>query len=162
MQRNLSILVNKSSSPPSPRPAATGWISGAQFAQFASTATDAHRLCTTPGGWVERFGDDVLISYKDEAAQAALLAGLRSWREANGLQSKRIFGKFLPRQNEERIAPVLLEGDVTLPLDTVVMENGVRYGLDFGAGYSAGLFIDQRANRAYVGRVAPLRLLNTF
>src|SRR6186713_221031 len=127
MQRNLSILVNKSSSPPSPRPAATGWISGAQFAQFASTATDAHRLCTTPGGWVERFGDDVLISYKDEAAQAALLAGLRSWTVGNAFEPRRVLGKFLPRQNEERIAPTLLEGDATLSLDTVVMENGVRY-----------------------------------
>src|SRR5688572_13827911 len=105
MQRNLSSLVNKSSPPPPPRLSAGGWISGAQFAHFASTATGAHRLCTTSGGWVERLGDDVLISYKDEAAQVALLAGLRSWTGANAFQPKRIFGKFLPRQNEERIAP---------------------------------------------------------
>jgi 23S rRNA (cytosine1962-C5)-methyltransferase len=43
-----------------------------------------------------------------------------------------------------------------------VVENGVRYGLDFGAGYSAGLFIDQRANRSFVRHAAPRRLLNTF
>lgn len=35
------------------------------------------------------------------------------------------------------------------PLDApfVVRENGVRYGIDFRAGYSQGLFLDQRDNR---------------
>jgi 23S rRNA (cytosine1962-C5)-methyltransferase len=62
----------------------------------------------------------------------------------------------------------LLEGDATLPLTAVVTERGVRYGVDFGAGYSAGLFIDQRANRAWLRQWlgqrphSPLRLLNTF
>jgi 23S rRNA (cytosine1962-C5)-methyltransferase len=34
--------------------------------------------------------------------------------------------------------------------------------LDFAAGYSAGLFIDQRANRALVRRAGVKRMLNTF
>ncbi len=38
----------------------------------------------------------------------------------------------------------------------------MRFGLDFGAGYSAGLFIDQRANRTFVRSGSPRRLLNTF
>jgi 23S rRNA (cytosine1962-C5)-methyltransferase len=104
----------------------------------------------------------VLISHKDAAARDLLLAGLREWSAANDFKARRVFGKFLPLQNEERLAPVLLEGDAALPLVTVVEEQGVRFGLDFGAGYSAGLFIDQRANRAFVRRSAPRRLLNTF
>ena len=38
----------------------------------------------------------------------------------------------------------------------------MRYGLDFAGGYSAGLFIDQRANRARLRAWKPSRLLNTF
>jgi 23S rRNA (cytosine1962-C5)-methyltransferase len=47
-------------------------------------------------------------------------------------------------------------------METVVREAGLQYGLDFAAGYSAGLFIDQRANRNFVRRIAPKKLLNTF
>jgi 23S rRNA (cytosine1962-C5)-methyltransferase len=132
------------------------------LANFAVASTTAHRLATTPNGWVERFGEDVLISYKDDATREALRDGLKMWATANGYAPRRIFGKFLPRQNADRIAPALIEGDATLPLMTVVEENGMRFGLNFGAGYSAGLFIDQRANRAFVRREAPRRLLNTF
>jgi 23S rRNA (cytosine1962-C5)-methyltransferase len=145
--------------PQSPSPE---WLPGRQYQAFAAAGTDAHRLCTIGTGWVERFGNDVLISHKDDASLEILRKGLEIWVEANGFRPRRVFGKFLPKQNEERIAPILIQGDVTLPLLTTVAENGVRYGLDFGAGYSAGLFIDQRANRAFVHRAAPRRLLNTF
>lgn len=138
------------------------WLSSAQLVDFDHAETDAHRLCTTATGWVERFGRDVLLSYKDDTARDTLLGGLHVWAEDHGFRPQRVFGKFLPKQNEERIAPTLIEGDSTLPLLTVVREHGVRYGLDFGAGYSAGLFIDQRANRSFVRRAAPRRLLNTF
>jgi 23S rRNA (cytosine1962-C5)-methyltransferase len=132
------------------------------LAAFAVASTNAHRLVTVDGGWVERFGEDVLISYKDEATRDELQAGAERWGRENTYAARRIFGKFLPRQNAERVAPTLLAGDAALPMVTVVEENGMRFGLDFAAGYSAGLFIDQRANRAYVQRVAPRRLLNTF
>jgi 23S rRNA (cytosine1962-C5)-methyltransferase len=132
------------------------------LAAFTAAATNAHRLCTSPAGWVERFGADVLISYKDEAAREVFLEGLRGWSEEHDFAARRIFGKLLPRQNEDRAAPTLLAGDAALPLVTTVEENGMRFGLDFGAGYSAGLFIDQRANRACVRRSKVRRLLNTF
>lgn len=138
------------------------WLSPRQFAAFAAAETDAHRIVSSPTGWIERFGPDVLLSYKDEATRDTLLAGFREWTASQQFIPRRIFGKFLPLQNIERAAPTLLEGDDSLPLITSIFENGIRYGLDFGAGYSAGLFIDQRANRAFVHRCAPRRLLNTF
>jgi 23S rRNA (cytosine1962-C5)-methyltransferase len=138
------------------------WLSDTQLAAFAAASTDAHRLVTSPMGWVERFGEDVLISFKDDATRDILRDGVKTWADEHGYSPRRIFGKFLPLQNAERIAPVLLEGDAALPLTTVTLENGMRFGLDFGAGYSAGLFIDQRANRAFVRRAAPRRVLNTF
>ncbi len=138
------------------------WLSGATLAGFAAAQTNAHRLGTAPGGWVERFAGDVLISHKDGAARDAALAGLAAWSAQHGFTAERVFGKHLPRQNEDRAAPVLLAGDAAAPLGTVVEENGMRFGLDFAAGYSAGLFIDQRANRALVRRGGGRRLLNTF
>jgi 23S rRNA (cytosine1962-C5)-methyltransferase len=150
-------------SPSSPSRKSPGvWLPATQLGTFAAAGTNAHRLCTIPDGWVERFGADVLISYKDDDARDTLLRGLREWSAHHELAVQRVFGKFLPKQNEERAAPQLLEGDAALPLVTSVEENGVRYGLDFSAGYSAGLFLDQRANRAFVRRTAPRRLLNTF
>ena len=57
---------------------------------------------------------------------------------------------------------MLLRGDAAAPLVTAIVENSIRYGLDFAAGYSAGFFIDQRENRGRVRRGQPRRLLNTF
>jgi len=138
------------------------WISPELFAAFEAGQTTAHRLFTSPNVWVERLGRDVLISFKTDAARDAALSGLREWEARTGFSSERVFSRFLPRQNAERVAPVLMEGDPDASLHTVVTEKGVRYGIDFGAGYSAGLFIDQRANRAFVRQRAPKRLLNTF
>ncbi len=104
----------------------------------------------------------MLISYKTEAARDAAAGGLRAWEAQTGFRSERVFARFLPRQNPERVAPVLLAGDAAVPLHGVISERGVRFGIDFGAGYSAGFFLDQRANRAFVRGRAPKRLLNTF
>ena len=138
------------------------WIAGSTLAAFAAAGTDAHRICSSEAAWIERFGDDVLLSYKEETARDATLADLPAWEAEHGMQHRRIFGKFIPLKNDERIAPVLIDGEPSLPLETVVHENGMRFGLDFAAGYSAGLFIDQRANRAALRRQPVQRLLNTF
>ena len=138
------------------------WISPNLFEAFEAAGTSAHRLFTSTNVWVERLGRDVLISFKFDPARDEALAGLREWETLTGFQSERVFSRFLPRQNAERVAPVLMEGDPSSSLHAVVTERGVRYGLDFGAGYSAGLFIDQRANRARVHKFAPKRMLNTF
>lgn len=162
MQWILAPALSRFATPQLPRHPHDPWLTGPQLAAFTAEGTNAHRLGTSATGWVERFGDEVLISSKDDATRDALHAALRTWSAEHGYSPRRVFGKFLPRQNIERIAPVLLEGDATLGLATVAQENGMRFGLDFGAGYSAGLFIDQRANRAAVRRNAPRRLLNTF
>ena len=138
------------------------WISPELLAAFEAEGTSAHRLFTSPNAWVERLGCDVLISFKFDAARDEALAGLREWESRTGFQSGRVFSRFLPRQNAERVAPALLAGDPAASLDAVVTERGIRYGIDFGAGYSAGLFVDQRANRARVQKLSPKRMLNTF
>ena len=147
---------------PAPRPVSAQWISPAVFRALATEKTDAHRLASAPGLWLERFGPDLLLSYQDAHARDAVLAEVEARCAGYAFSPRRIFGKFLPTQAAERGAPELLRGDDSLPLQTEAAEAGVRYGLDFGAGYSAGLFIDQRANRYRVRAEKPRRLLNTF
>lgn len=138
------------------------WVSPAQIEAFERSGTIAHRLCSAHDRWCERFGADLLLSYKSEAARDLLLSELTAWSASAGFSARRIFGKLLPRENADRVAPTLLSGSASEPLITVVEEHSVRFGLDFAAGYSAGLFIDQRANRAFIRHRRPRRLLNTF
>ncbi len=138
------------------------WIDPALLPKFATAGTDAHRLASSRRTWVERLGEDVLISYQDAEGLNTARQGLEEFSTAHGLPVRRVFGRFLPRQNDERAKPELLEGDPALSLITTVTEGGLRYGIDFEAGYSAGLFLDQRANRALLRAAPPKRLLNTF
>ena len=146
-------------SPPKPDEC---WLSGDHLAALRAAGTTAHRLFSSADAWLERFGPDLLLSYKHDAARDRVIAELPAWTAEHGLEYRRLFGKWLPRQNENRAAPALLSGEAALPMETVVEEAGMRFGLDFAAGYSAGLFIDQRANRAFVRRAGVRRLLNTF
>jgi 23S rRNA (cytosine1962-C5)-methyltransferase len=118
-------------------------------------------VCSGSVCWVERLGHDALICFKNDAARDQLLAELQDWSHQANWLPERIFGKLLPRQNEDRNAPIQLRGP-TGDLISIVEESGVRYGIDLAAGYSHGLFLDQRANRAFLRRSKPQRLLNTF
>lgn len=138
------------------------WLSPEMFAAFAAEQTNAHRVFTSPQSWVERLGEDVLISHKSDAARDEALTGLREWTARVGFAPARIFARFLPRQNAERVSPVLIAGDPAATLESVVLERGLRYGIAFNAGYASGLFIDQRENRSFLRTLAPRRLLNTF
>lgn len=138
------------------------WISPTVWSALAASGTDAHRLASGTNMWLERFGLDVLLSYQTEQARDTLLAELDQRCSHYSYRPTRVFGKYLPHHASERSAPVLLRGDPAASMETEVSEAGVRYGLDFAAGYSAGLFIDQRHNRARVRDLRPKRLLNTF
>src|SRR5262245_64752316 len=140
----------------------TGWIDPALVRDFQSEGTDAHRLCTIEDGWVERFGNDVLISSKKALARERLLEELQSWANLVGFAARRVFVRFVPTENERREPPALVVGDPSESLQTVVNEWYLKFGIDFGTGYSPGLFLDQRENRRYVRHIAPRRLLNCF
>ncbi len=129
---------------------------------MTSEGTNAHRLASGPEIWLERFGDDVLLSYQTESGRDAVMAELESRCGAYAYRPLRVFGKFVPLQASERGGPALLHEAAGGSLETEVTEAGARYGLDFEGGYSAGLFIDQRANRARLRAWKPKRVLNTF
>jgi 23S rRNA (cytosine1962-C5)-methyltransferase len=145
-----------------PAPGRVKWISPAVWSALVTEGTEAHRVASGPDWWLERFGSDLLISYQMEPGRDSALAELDEKCDIYDYRPARVFGKHLPRHASERGVPILLRGDPARPLETEVNEAGLRYGLDFAAGYSAGLFIDQRANRARLRQGHPRRLLNTF
>ena len=139
-----------------------GWIDSDLLRDFQSEGTDAHRLCTIEDGWIERFGRDVLISFKRVMIRERLVDELQSWSNSVGFRVRRVFARFIPRKNEQREPPRLIVGDPSESLQAVAIEWYLKFGLDFGTGYSPGLFLDQRENRRYVRRIAPKRVLNCF
>src|SRR5690242_14537960 len=105
------------------------WIDSAMLDAFEAEGTTAHRLCTLDHGWAERFGSDVLISFKSDAARDRLSTELQKWASSMNLQIDRVFGRFLPRKNEERETPTLLRGNEADSLQSVATENGLKFGI---------------------------------
>jgi 23S rRNA (cytosine1962-C5)-methyltransferase len=138
------------------------WIDRELMRDFEAEGTDAYRLCTIADGWVERFRQDVLISFKDQGGREQLTTEFFLWVEAVGFNTQRIFQRVLPKRNEEREAPKLILGDSNSSSRTIVRERGLRYEIDFSGGYSVGLFVDQRENRSFVRKTASERALNCF
>jgi 23S rRNA (cytosine1962-C5)-methyltransferase len=139
-----------------------GWVDPGLLRDFQSEGTDSHRLCTIEDGWVERFGSDVLISFKSVFPRQQLLEELQTWADSVGFQVRRVFARFIPTKSERRESPALVVGNPGESLQTVATEWCLRFGIDFATGYSPGLFLDQRENRRYVRHIAPRRLLNCF
>ncbi len=121
----------------------------------------AHALLRNDA-WVERFGREILISYKKARARERLTLELYFWQKSVDFEFLRIFARFLPKRNEQREKPQLVFGETKANMQTTATEHFLKYAIDFDAGYSVGLFIDQRENRRYVRQVAPKRLLNCF
>jgi len=140
----------------------SGWIDARLFRDFQAEGTDAHRLCTIEDGWVERFGSDILITFKRVLARERLIQELKEWANGISFEFGRIFARFAPRKGEQREQPRLICGNPAENLRTVVTERRLKFGIDFSAGFSVGLFPDQRENRSYIRHIAPKRLLNCF
>jgi len=138
------------------------WIETTLLRDFEAEGTDAHRLCTIDDGWVERFGRDVLVSFKRVLGRERLLEELQWWASNAEFKIQRVFARFTHRKDDEREPPRLIFGDPGENLQTVATERHLKFGIDFGAGYSVGLFIDQRENRRYIRHIGPKRLLNCF
>lgn len=121
--------------------------------------TDAVRLVDAdgdgcPGVYLETFADRWLVSTTGRSIPAAAGEWLRN-------QGKPCYWKRLDQHQKD--SPVHLHGpEVESPF--LIRENGVAYEISFQSGYSQGIFLDQRDNRAEVRRLmAPgMRLLNTF
>src|SRR5438105_13168690 len=104
------------------------WIDAALLRDFQAEGTDAHRLCTIEDGWVERFGQDVLISFKRVPGRERLIQELQSWASSVRFEFGRIFARFVPRKNEERESARLIFGHPAANLPTTATERQSKFG----------------------------------
>jgi 23S rRNA (cytosine1962-C5)-methyltransferase len=96
-----------------------------------------------PGWCVDRLGDYILSQSERELTE-------RQREFLRGLNRRGVYHKRLTRQVRRtkvtEASPQLVLGEAA-PERFTIRENGVRYELSFGEGYSVGLFLDQRDNR---------------
>ncbi len=107
-----------------------------------------------PGLILETYASHWLVS----TTSYHLAPQVREWIRDQGVSC---YWKRLDQHQKE--SPIHLAGpEVTAPF--LILENGVASEISFQSGYSQGIFLDQRDNRAEVRKLmAPgLRLLNTF
>jgi 23S rRNA (cytosine1962-C5)-methyltransferase len=138
------------------------WLDPDFVATLEAAGTNAHRISSGRDAWIERFGTTAVISVKERALGEVLADELDVWTNRAGLSLERIYIRLLVRQPRETDQSVLLRGVPERPTLEVVREEGLLYEVDFGVGYSTGLFCDQRANRRYLRSLVPRRVLNTF
>ena len=131
----------------------------AKRARLLDSQTNAVRLIDgsgdgLPGLILETYANRWLVSTTGEHLSPAV----REWIRDQGVSC---YWKRLDQHQKE--SPLHLSGPlVTEPF--LILENGITSEISFQSGYSQGIFLDQRDNRAEVRRLmAPsLRLLNTF
>ncbi len=104
--------------------------------------------------FIDALADRLLVSLRN----THLPGGLKDLLEQTG---RPVYLKRL--DNDVKEAPVHLCGPLA-ELRFIIEENGVRYMMDMAAGYSQGIFLDQRDNRAEIRRMCTkgMRVLNTF
>lgn len=131
----------------------------AKRAHLLTSETDAVRLIDGRGDGLgglilETFAGRWLVSTTTDL----LAPEVREWIRDRGVSC---YWKRLDQHQKE--SPSHLSGpEVNAPF--LIQENGLRSEISFQSGYSQGIFLDQRDNRAEVRRLmAPgMRLLNTF
>jgi 23S rRNA (cytosine1962-C5)-methyltransferase len=131
----------------------------AKRAHLLTPETNAVRLIDgggdgLPGVILETFADRWLVSTLGNH----LAPAIRTWLREQGVSC---YWKRLDQHQKE--SPTHLSGpETTEPF--LIRENGMAAEISFQSGYSQGIFLDQRDNRAAVRQLmAPgLRLLNTF
>jgi 23S rRNA (cytosine1962-C5)-methyltransferase len=137
------------------------WISPGVAQEFARADTDAYRIADGETCRIERFGDGAIVSYSHGAAPLEIVDELADWCQRAGVSLRRTYARRLvPAPGRDDLPEVL--GSAAPPHSGIAHEEGLAYEIDFMAGYSCGLFIDQRANRRRVRTGCSGRLLNLF
>ena len=107
-----------------------------------------------PGVFLETYAGRWLLSTTTDSIPPQV----REWLRNQGVSC---YWKRLDQHQKESPA-LLCVPEVSEPF--LIRENGICYEISFQSGYSQGIFLDQRDNRAEVRRLMQpgLRLLNTF
>jgi len=139
------------------------WITQACRDALDAEQTNAYRVGTCESGWIERFGDDFLISAVSDMAGERMRQEFDGFCRRHAVRARRLFLRRLVKQPGEADVPILLSGQSDLPRTVPITERGLRAMVDFEAGYSVGWFCDQRNNRAWMeSHARPKTVLNCF
>lgn len=136
------------------------WLSPEHAQVLSQENTSAHRIFSGADVYVERYGNHILICHSKAIEPAALVKEIGAWGNQAGLEFQRFFLKSLVKNPNSDNKPVQIEGPAGS--EDVVTELEVKYHVDLTAGYSTGLFIDQRENRRFLKNLRPAKLLNCF
>lgn len=132
-------------------------MSGKFWKQLAKERTDAHRVATGRDGYLDRYGDWILWS----GGTAPCVEVLREELLARyGFAARGFLERKKVRKASDQKPAELIAGEE--PGKIVVRENGFSFEVEPAAGYSSGLFLDQRLNRRWVARLGAERMLNLF
>jgi 23S rRNA (cytosine1962-C5)-methyltransferase len=142
-------------------PALLASATGRRRRILSGGATDACRLADGRGDGfprgieVDTFAGRLLLSTRDTEPPRDLLGALRATGAA--LYRKRL-DRHRKEGSPEHLAGPRQDGRF------LVRENGMRFEISFDAGYSQGLFLDQRDNRRRIRALARpgATVLNTF
>lgn len=149
----------------SPREIPLKVLSADELHAHERAGTNAYPLAQGEGVWVERFGQDYLISHLPRRDPRAAEHWLAHHLPPEQLADSRVWIRELVAKAPQQEAPSLQGRGANLLPQTSgeARELGRRYGLDFNA-YTVGLFLDQAQNRAKVAQLAQPghRLLNLF
>lgn len=128
-------------------------------APMPDESTDAFRVLDgagdgLPGLEIDAFAGRWLLSTRDAAIPREMLDALRD-------TGRTVYHKRLDQQQKD--SPAHLAGP---PCEApfVIRENGLLFEVSFSSGYSQGIFLDQRLNRARLHELAApgATVLNTF
>ncbi len=136
------------------------WLDAATASALAVEGTDAYRIATGHDCRIERFGDGVIVSHTAPELPQRTIADLGRWLDAAGVSAAAWYERKLVPSPGRDDAPRRVHGEGSGT--GFARERGLRFEVDFLAGYSCGLFPDQRANRLRLRELAPRRVLNTF
>lgn len=118
--------------------------------------TDAWRIYhdAAAGVWIDTFAGRWLVQTEDPVFPDFV-------RELAGREVRSVYWR--PRDKDAATASQLALGE---PWNGsfLARENGAKFRIDFSAGYSCGIFLDQRLNRKWVREIVRPgdRVLNTF
>ena len=138
------------------------WISLKTWQQFQEEKTTAHRVFSSEKGWIERWNEELVISYYDPKFRDTIIPALQNWSQQINFNYLRLWEKLLVKEEAKKNSPKLIKGNLPNSFLFPVLERGVSFQIDFQSGYSLGLFLDQRHNRDFVKRQKPKKLLNCF
>ena len=128
----------------------------ARRSALRQSGTTAYRI-------VDGIGDD-LPDWVIDDFNGNWLIGLKPGQNIPTLDPllgyRSLYGKVL--SNQEKKAPIFLDGEPVAER-FLVQEHGLKFWVDFQAGYSQGIFLDQRLNRQRLRKCSAGRtVLNTF